>query len=154
MRLKSRGLFVYILRQGEEVLYVGQTTNYLKRIQAQHSETRDFDTYELIEAENRDDLNALEFTTIAKYKPTRNRVYPHVSFLIPRNKLKIEKRGCPEAYVEFDLNSPDYTLPISSINCEFWVIDNKSKWVAELNSIIKLEAQLLSMCNGLEDKNE
>lgn len=78
-RIKSA---VYLLINNDEVIYVGQTQNGLKRIM-QHND-KDFNKYAFIETPP-EELNYYEDLYIMKYQPKYNNLY---------NSLRISVNSC------------------------------------------------------------
>ena len=132
--LPVKGNYVYILKLGEEIVYVGQTKNYIKRMYDHYKYMQDFDSYSLIHVENKNDLNSVEFVTIAEYRPVANKVYPSVDFLICESRLKRLKLKQPKKYKDFDINNPDYCLPLTFGGTNFWVSGESIEWVKIIDS--------------------
>ena len=73
-------VFVYFLLQGDEVVYVGQTTRGLQRVY-QHILTKNFNKIYIIEVDE-EELDYQEDFYIDKYKPKYNKLL--------KNKFRIE----------------------------------------------------------------
>ena len=78
---------VYILFKDNEVVYVGQTINGLKRI-FQHGK-KDFNKYAFIETE---DLEYYEDFYIMKYQPKYNRSHNHYRLTLKSAYLKLSTK--------------------------------------------------------------
>ena len=85
--------FVYFLLDGNEVVYVGQTSAGLGR-PFQHMHDKVFDCVKIIPCK-KCELDKMESAYITKYKPKYNRIINaalYVRLLTARNKLR--DRGC------------------------------------------------------------
>ena len=83
--------FVYILFDGKEVVYVGQSRNHPNgRIQAHIKGSKVFDRFAIIKVESDYDpyvLNNSEASLIMQYKPKYNKHLPPNTIWVRRNKL-------------------------------------------------------------------
>ena len=78
---------VYFLIEGEEIIYIGKSTNYQNRLH-QHKIDKEFDSFYVHSCKNRSEMEILEFKMIAKYKPILNKTLPTVEIYPSANKLK------------------------------------------------------------------
>jgi hypothetical protein len=69
-----RGWFVYLLKRGSVVVYVGKTGNLLSRL-GDHVRGKDFDSFEAIPSTKRDAAR-LEIEQIKLHKPALNQTTP------------------------------------------------------------------------------
>ena len=162
MIIKNEQDAVYTLLKNGVVVYVGKTTNIISRArQHQTDKEKDFDSIDVNWVLN-DEINLIEFAYIIKYNPIYNKDLPGIDHSVREtaairfNRCMSNKRHQSDG---FDLKSPDLTVTLRGRHYNLWAkkgeLDEFNDMVIKINNIIsniKLEAQLLSMCNGLEDR--
>lgn len=82
---------VYFLLKGDEVVYVGKTTNGIGRVFA-HMKEKDFDNIK-IKRMPIDELDLAEARYISKYNPRYNVVMPYLSNSARIKKILLDKHG-------------------------------------------------------------
>lgn len=66
--------YIYFLIKNEEVVYVGQTSKGISKIN-QHLDNKDFDIVYVLRVEDKNELNKLKKFYVSKYKPIYNKKY-------------------------------------------------------------------------------
>jgi len=108
---------VYFLIKDNEVAYVGQSQDIMKRI-SQHLSTKDFNNYYIQEIDEEIDyLDEIETAYIAKFVPKYNK------------------------FIKTDINKKimDFTVPNQKLSIDVFVLNNKI-----YTNIIDLEKKLVS----------
>ena len=116
------GCFVYILKDGLNPVYVGQSINYMARI-ASHTRDKDFDSFDLICVDKKEDLNLIEFSYIAALTPFYNKDIPSINLCITKKQILAMSCDQPNMLEVFNINEPDLKIQMWSGMKEFWFLD-------------------------------
>lgn len=90
--------FVYRLIKNEEIIYVGRTKSFVKRMQS-HKLNKEFDRVEILTFDNPIDMQISELYFISKYKPILNNKDKH-----NKNSLSLYELDILD-WIEIDLTS-------------------------------------------------
>lgn len=118
-KMKSSGLkgyFVYALWRGEEIVYIGQSTNLLGRIGA-HTKTKEFDYYSYYTCRDQLEMDNIESVLIYKFKPIYNKALGNG--LVSIQKLRDKIRNISEEHrYNADYYIPKLRQKIKELNVE------------------------------------
>lgn len=87
----DQNYYVYFLIKNEEIVYVGATVNFVRRLH-QHKVDKDFDSFNYIRCCSDEEMNKLELEYIVKLKPKYNKSLPTQYRYVPARKVKASKK--------------------------------------------------------------
>lgn len=120
--IPAKGYFVYILKDGLKVVYVGQSINYMARV-GEHAKHKEFDSFDLVRVDRQERLNLIEFAYIAALTPFYNKDIPSVDACITKKQILSISKAQPDILKEFNINEPDLKIQMWSGMKEFWFLE-------------------------------
>lgn len=148
MLIKAKGYYIYFLVDCENVVYVGQSSNFTGRIST-HLRDKRFDSFYLLELDSKY-INDAEFFYISKFAPKYNKDAPHSERLLTPEQLNNEKLlggFMADSYSE----TPSYSFYLGDKLIERWekISINNFTLFSDVTCNLPPKDYIEDMCRGL-----
>jgi len=119
MIIRKGDCFVYKLMMGDDIVYVGQTINFISRINRHQTDKgKFFDRVHIMECDE-NNINEVEFALICKYSPILNTSVPSIPYSV-RETAAATYNGCVSNDSAFNIEKPDYNATLNGRVYGLW----------------------------------